>query len=111
MHDDDLRERLDRLDLERARNTVSRRGQEVVQVYAGRPDSAVERPVRWPAGSAVGEADPAEEVAATVELPDRTYQHWDEAGRRWATEAGRFRLHVGPSSGVLPLEPDVPLPG
>jgi beta-glucosidase len=50
-------------------------------------------------------------VAVTVELPDRTYQHWDEAGHRWATEAGAFRLHVGPSSGVLPLTLDVQVPG
>ena len=91
----------------RLRNTGSRRGREVVQVYAARPDGAVERPLRWLAGFAVGEADPAEEVAVTVELPERTYQHWDEAGHRWATEAGRFRLHVGPSSGVLPLALDV----
>jgi beta-glucosidase len=91
----------------RLRNTGSRRGREVVQVYAARPDGAVERPVRWLAGFAVGEADPAEEVAVTVELPERTYRHWDEAGHRWATEAGRFRLHVGPSSGVLPLALDV----
>jgi beta-glucosidase len=95
----------------RLRNTGSRRGREVVQVYAARPDGAVERPVRWLAGFAVGEADPAEEVAVTVELPERTYQHWDEAAHRWATEAGAFRLHVGPSSGVLPLALDVQVQG
>jgi beta-glucosidase len=95
----------------RLRNTGGRRGREVVQVYAGRPGSAVERPVRWLAGFAVVAGDPAEEVAVTVDLPERTYQHWDEAGHRWVTEAGRFRLHVGPSSGVLPLALDVHVPG
>jgi beta-glucosidase len=95
----------------RLRNTGSRRGREAVQVHAARPDGAVERPVRWLAGFAVGEVDPAEEVAVTVELPERTYQHWDEAAHRWATEADAFRLHVGPSSGVLPLALDVQVPG
>ncbi|WP_232806934.1 beta-glucosidase family protein [Geodermatophilus chilensis] len=94
----------------RLRNTGGRRGREVVQVYAARPDSAVERPVRWLAGFAVVEAGPAEEVAVTVDLPERTFQHWDEAAHRWATEAGAFRLHVGPSSGVLPLALDVQVP-
>ncbi|MGY1763687.1 fibronectin type III-like domain-contianing protein [Geodermatophilus sp. SYSU D00779] len=82
-----------------------------MQVYAARPDGAVERPVRRLAGFAVAEADPAEEVAVTVELPERAYQHWDGAAHRWATEAGAFRLHVGPSSGVLPLVLDVHVQG
>ena len=40
------------------RNTGARRGREVVQVYASRPDSAVERPVKWLAGFAVVDAGP-----------------------------------------------------
>jgi beta-glucosidase len=32
------------------RNTGTRPGREVVQVYASRPDSSVERPVKWLAG-------------------------------------------------------------
>ena len=38
------------------RNTGDRPGREVVQVYASRPDSAVERAPRWLVGSAVVEA-------------------------------------------------------
>lgn len=95
----------------RVRNSGGRRGREVVQVYAARPDTAVQRPVRWLAGFAGVTADPAQEVAVTVDLPERVFQHWDEAGHRWTTEAGTFRLHVGPSSGVLPLALDVQVPG
>ena len=47
----------------RLRNAGARRGREVVQVYASRPDSAVERPPRWLAGFEIVEADPGEEVA------------------------------------------------
>jgi beta-glucosidase len=91
----------------RVRNSGGRRGREVVQVYAGRPDSAVERPVRWLVGSAVVEAEPGAETEATISVPARALQHWDTSSQRWADEPGTFRLHVGPSSGVLPLGCDV----
>jgi beta-glucosidase len=84
----------------RVRNTGSRRGREVVQVYAGRPDSAVERPPRWLVGFAVVDADPGEAVTATVHVPTRALEHWD-AG--WTLEPGTFGLAAGPSSAELPL--------
>ncbi|HEY4625441.1 MAG TPA: glycoside hydrolase family 3 C-terminal domain-containing protein [Blastococcus sp.] len=95
----------------RVRNSGSRRGRDVVQVYAGRPDSAVERPVRWLVGSAVVEAEPGAEAEATVSVPTRAFQYWDTAAHRWTDEPGTFRLHIGPSSGVLPLGCDVEVAG
>jgi beta-glucosidase len=46
----------------RVHNTATRPGLEVVQVYASRPDSAVERPTRWLAGFAAATANPGQEV-------------------------------------------------
>ncbi|WP_308296929.1 glycoside hydrolase family 3 C-terminal domain-containing protein [Streptomyces sp. ISL-44] len=40
------------------RNTGARQGREVIQVHLSRPDSAVERPVRWLAGWAAAQAGP-----------------------------------------------------
>jgi beta-glucosidase len=91
----------------RLRNTGSRPGREVVQVYAARPDSEVERPLRWLVGFAAAGAGPGEEATVTVAVTERAYQHWDDTAHGWATEGGSFRLHIGPSSGVLPLELDV----
>src|SRR4051812_16567865 len=62
----------------RLRNAGARRGREVVQLYASRADSAVERPARWLAAFASVIADPGEEVAVTLPLPQRTFEHWDE---------------------------------
>jgi beta-glucosidase len=87
----------------RVRNTGARRGREVVQVYASRPESAVERPVRWLAGFAAVEADPGEEVSATVTVPARAFEHWDAEAGGWTVEPGTFGLAAGPSSGVLPV--------
>jgi beta-glucosidase len=89
------------------RNTGSRPGREVVQVYASRPDSAVERPVRWLAGFAVVDADPGETVTVGVLLPERAFQHWADGG--WTLEAGTFALAAGSSSASLPLTGGVTL--
>ncbi|MEA2246432.1 MAG: beta-glucosidase [Solirubrobacteraceae bacterium] len=91
----------------RVRNTGSRRGREVVQVYASRSEGGVERPVRWLAGFAPVEADPGEEVSATVRVPARAFEHWDAEAGRWAVEPGAFGLAGGPSSGVLPVTAEV----
>jgi beta-glucosidase len=75
-------------------NAGTRRGREVVQVYASRPDSAVVRPPRWLAGFAVVEADAGEEVVVDVPLAPRAFQHWDGG---WQTEPGSFTLEAGRS--------------
>jgi beta-glucosidase len=95
----------------RVRNTGARRGREVVQIYAGRPDSCIDRPRRWLAGFAVVDAEPGGEVTATVTVPARAFQHWDVMTQRWTVEPGTFRLFVGSSSGDLPLALDVDVQG
>ena len=90
------------------RNTGSRPGREVIQVYASRPDSAVERPAKWLAGFATVDADPGETVTVGILIPERAFQHW--AGQDWATEPGSFVLAAGPSSASLPLTARVELP-
>jgi beta-glucosidase len=87
------------------RNTGTRPGREVVQVYASRPESSVERPAKWLAGFAVVDADPGETVGVGVLLPERAFQHWAEGG--WALEAGTFTLSAGSSSACLPLTAEV----
>ena len=75
----------------RLRNAGARRGREVVQVYASRPDSAVERPVRWLAGFAVVEADPGEQVAVDVTIEPRALAHWDGG---WTVEPGEYTFEA-----------------
>ena len=84
----------------RLANTGTRRGREVVQIYASRPDSAIERPPRWLAGFAVVEADAGEEVIVDVPLSERAFQHWDGG---WQTEPGAFVLEAGRSVADLRL--------
>ncbi|WP_377272736.1 beta-glucosidase [Peterkaempfera sp. SMS 1(5)a] len=73
----------------RLRNTGSRTGREVVQVYLSAPDApaAVERPARWLAGFASVEAAPGEAVEAEITLPRRAVQVWDGG---WRTVTGGY---------------------
>ena len=87
------------------RNTGQRRGREIVQVYASRPDSAVERPAKWLAGFAAVAADPGETVNVGILVPERVFQHWSDGG--WTLEAGTFTLAAGSSSASLPLTASV----
>jgi beta-glucosidase len=77
------------------RNTGGRAGREVVQVYASREASAVERPVRWLAGFATVDVGAGEDVTARITLQRRAFEHWADGG--WALEPGEVTLHVGRS--------------
>jgi beta-glucosidase len=89
------------------RNTGARPGREVVQVYASRPESAVERPVKWLAGFAAVDAGPGETVNVGILIPGRAFEHWSGGG--WTLEAGTYTLSAGPSSASLPLTGTVTL--
>jgi beta-glucosidase len=79
------------------RNTGTRPGREVVQVYASRPASAVERPTRWLAGFATAIASAGQEVTVDVTIPARSLAHWDVGSHAWTIEQGSFHLAVGRS--------------
>ncbi|MFJ8655599.1 glycoside hydrolase family 3 C-terminal domain-containing protein [Streptomyces rochei] len=81
------------------RNTGSRAGREVVQVYLSRPHSAVERPERWFAGYATVRVEAGRTASAEVVVGPRALRHWSEADRGWATEPGPYRIAVGRSAG------------
>jgi len=95
----------------RVRNTGARRGRDVVQVYARRPQSAIDRPVRWLAGFAAVEADPGAEATVVLTVGARAFSHWDAAAHRWAVEPGMFVLEAGGSSAALPMSAAITLFG
>ncbi|WP_256335974.1 glycoside hydrolase family 3 protein [Microbacterium sp. cf332] len=84
-------------------NTGERAGKQVVQVYAERPESAVDRPVRWLVGFAVARAEAGETVSVEVAVDPRRLAHWSDG---WIVEPGRFVLRAGASATQLPLTTD-----
>jgi len=85
------------------RNSGGRRAREVVQLYASRAVSAVERPARWLIGFAVVEANAGEDVTATITARERAFQHYSPVIGGWTTEPGAFQLAAGASSTELSL--------
>jgi beta-glucosidase len=89
------------------RNTGDRPGREVVQLYASRPDSAVERAPRWLVGSAVVEAAPGSTAEAAITLADHNFRHWDGSVHAWTVEPGTYQLHAGRSVVDLSLTGEI----
>jgi beta-glucosidase len=73
------------------RNTGSRPGREVVQIYAGPVTPDVSRPRRWLAGFGAVTAGPGETGTVTIGLPERTWQVWADG---WQTVAGDYTLEA-----------------
>jgi beta-glucosidase len=89
------------------RNTGDRDGREVVQLYASRPDSTVERVPRWLIGSAAVDAAPGEVAKALITLGDHNFRHWDSSTHRWMIEPGTYQLRAGRSVVDLPLTGEI----
>ncbi|MET7333744.1 glycoside hydrolase family 3 C-terminal domain-containing protein [Nonomuraea sp. NPDC005650] len=76
-------------------NTGGRAGKQVVQVYAERAGSAVDRPAIWLAGFASVLLEAGESAVVDVVVPIRAFAHWDSG---WQYEPGEFALTAGFSS-------------
>ncbi|MFF9603932.1 glycoside hydrolase family 3 C-terminal domain-containing protein [Streptomyces sp. NPDC014684] len=92
----------------RLRNTGTRAGREVVQIYLARPrPTGIDHPQRWLAGWAAVRARPGEAAVAEVRVPARALCHWDTAEGGWRTEPGPCLVLAGRSAGDLPLSLEV----
>ncbi|GAA3103613.1 glycoside hydrolase family 3 C-terminal domain-containing protein [Streptomyces rectiviolaceus] len=81
----------------RVRNSGSRAGREVVQVYLAPAANDGNRPARWLAGFAGVDAAPGESVDARIELPRRAFEIWDETANSWSHQGGSYEVQVGRS--------------
>jgi beta-glucosidase len=81
-------------------NTGDRPGKQVVQVYAERAETSIDRPVRWLVGFASVTLDAGASAPVAVAVPGRAFAHWSDG---WTWEPGMFELRVGTSIDSLPL--------
>jgi beta-glucosidase len=84
------------------RNTGSRKGTEIAEVYATLPKGSDESYKRL-AGFARVTLAPGESKTVTVAIDPRVLQTFDEASESWKLATGDYGVLVGPSSDRLPL--------
>lgn len=87
----------------RITNVGRRRGTAVPQLYVGRPESQLERPVRELRGFVSLPLHPGQSEYFTFTLTKRDISHWDTAREKWAVESGPIEFWVGESSRDLSL--------
>ncbi len=75
-------------------NVGERPGKQVVQVYAERRDSRVERPDRWLVGYGVVRAEAGSVQTLQIEVANRAFAYWDNG---WVHEPGEYMLFTGAS--------------
>jgi beta-glucosidase len=78
-------------------NTGIRAGEEVVQLYVGTPDSAVERPVKLLRGFRRIFLKPGERKRISFEVPLQTLAWYDPEKASWELERTRYAVSVGSS--------------
>jgi beta-glucosidase len=81
-------------------NTGDRDGKEVVQIYAEKPDSALDRPVRWLVAHGVARCAPGETTRMVLRIRERDLAYWSDG---WEMETGEYTLRIGSSVVDLPL--------
>ena len=86
------------------KNTGTRAGDEVVQMYATHQGSAVERPLEELKGFIRIHLNPGETRAVTLPLRAQSLAYWQQSAQRFTVEPDTVQVKLGGSSDNLPLQ-------
>ena len=89
------------------KNTGSRTGKAVVQLYVGDAESTPLRSVRELKGFAKVALQPGESKAVSFTLDKWSFAYWNQQIHDWHVETGVFTIEAGDSSRSLPLKAEV----
>ncbi|MDR1355791.1 MAG: glycoside hydrolase family 3 C-terminal domain-containing protein [Propionibacteriaceae bacterium] len=95
----------------RLRNTGSRDGAEVVQLYVHAVDAGVFRPTRELKGFARIELAAGASAEVTLELGEQAFRYFDVASGEWSVAAGDYEVLIGASVADTRLSAVVNVPG
>jgi len=87
----------------KVKNTGSREGAEVADVYVGDSHASVPRPVRELKGFAKVQLKPGERKRVTISLDRRAFSYYDVGTSAWKAEPGNFTILVGSSWAQIEL--------
>ena len=83
------------------RNTGSRAGAEVVQLYISDKKSALPRPTKELKGFKKIMLEPGEEQTVSFTIDSQALSYYDDGKQAWGAEPGTFEALVGASSGDI----------
>lgn len=89
------------------KNTGSREGAEVVQLYVHDDKASVERPYKELKGFAKVNLKPGESKDVEISIDRRALSFWDETTNGWKVEPGKFTILVGNASDNLTLKTNI----
>ena len=89
------------------KNTGSREGAEVVQLYVHDDKASVERPYKELKGFAKVSLKPGESKDVEISIDRRALSFWDETTNGWKVEPGKFTILVGNASDNLTLKTNI----
>jgi len=92
------------------KNTGSRAGAEVAQIYVGEDHPSIPRPVHELKGFDRVQLAPGESKHVSVTLDSRAFSFYDVPTKSWKIDAGKFTISVGDSVQSLPLTATVVSP-
>lgn len=86
------------------KNTGSRPGKEVVQLYVGAKNPAVPRPVRELKGIRKISLDPGQSKQVAFTLDKRSFAYYSESKKAWTADPGQYEIQIGSSSRDIRLK-------
>ncbi len=86
------------------KNTGSREGAEVAELYVGDAHASVPRPVKELKGFARVSLRPGETQHVTLHLNRRSFSYYDVKSHGWTAEPGEYAILVGSSSAQIELQ-------
>lgn len=89
------------------KNTGSRAGKTVAQLYVRAAKGEIIRPVRELKGFEKTELQPGESKELTFTLDKRAFAYWNETLHDWHVETGDYAIEIGTSSRDIPLSAPV----
>ncbi len=92
------------------KNTGSRAGAEVAQLYVSPPKSALPRPKHELKAFDKIKLEAGESRTVTLNLNERSFQYWSPAKAGWTADAGTYGLAIGSSSRDMRLNGNIQLP-
>lgn len=79
------------------KNTGEYFGKEIIEIYVGKNDSHVDRPIKELKGFKKAALEAGRECRASIELPLMAFSYYNKEKRAFVAETGKYQIYVGKS--------------